>query len=213
MVFFSISSTKLITYLLPIYVPAAFITGYIWNHYYDFKKHLDIAAYILGGIVLFAFVAGLCTPLYLPEQLYQDILTIKWFCIVVLLVVGVLTLYFTRKNKPYLLFTVLAGFILVVSAFATEEFFEIDYAFGQNDLIEFAKYAKENNYDIGAVHLGRKYSLLYYSGKNVDYRDNVNDMLKNKNEVIVILKKSLKNVEGSYEILKTGRRYYLIKSK
>ena len=217
MVFFSISSTKLITYLLPIYVPAAFITGYIWNHYGEFKKQLDISSYILGGIVLIAFIAGLCTPLYLPSQLYQDILTIKWFCIVVLFVVGILTLYFTRKNKPYALFAVLAGFILFVSAFATEEFFEVDYAFGQNDLIEFAKYAKENNYDIGAVDLERKYSLLYYGGKKVDYREDeqAQDMLKDSNKVVVILKKDLERVMNGadYEILKTGRRYHLIKGK
>ena len=187
MVFFSISSTKLITYLLPIYVPAAFITGYIWNHYGEFKKQLDISSYILGGIVLIAFIAGLCT------------------------------LYFTRKNKPYALFAVLAGFILFVSAFATEEFFEVDYAFGQNDLIEFAKYAKENNYDIGAVDLERKYSLLYYGGKKVDYREDeqAQDMLKDSNKVVVILKKDLERVMNGadYEILKTGRRYHLIKGK
>lgn len=215
MVFFSISSTKLITYLLPIYVPAAFITGYIWNHYDKFKKQLDISSYILGGIVLIAFIAGLCTPLYLPSQLYQDILTIKWFCIVVLFFVGIFTLYFTRKNKPYALFAVLVGFILFVSAFATEEFFEVDYTFGQNDLIEFAKYARDNNYDLGAVHLSRKYSLLYYGERIVDYReeDEAKDMLRNKNEVIVISKKDLNRVMNGadYEILKTGRRYCLIK--
>ncbi len=215
MLFFSISSTKLITYLLPIYIPAAFITGYIWHHYDRFKKHLDISSYILGGIVLVASIAGLCTPLYLPDQLYQDILTVKWFCVILLLIVGVLVITFVRKNKPYALFTVLVGFILFVSAFATEEFFEIDYTFGQNDLIEFSEYAKDNNYDIGAVNLDRKYSIIYYSGKKVDYREENESaaMLNDKNKVIVIRKKDLDRVMNGqkYNILKTGRRYYLIK--
>lgn len=217
MVFFSISSTKLITYLLPIYVPAAFIGGYIWNNYEKFSKALDISSYVLGTIVLIAFIAGLCTPLYLPAQLYQDILTIKWFCVIVLLVVGVLTLTFVKKHKPYAVFGVLVGFILFVSAFATEEFFEVDYTFGQNDLIKFAKYAKENNYQIGAVDLERKYSLLYYGNGTVDYREEKDspDMLNDKNKVIVIEKRDIDRVMKNlkYDTLLTGRRYLLIKGK
>ncbi len=217
MFFYSLSSTKLITYLLPIYVPAAFITGYIWNNYNKFKKQLDIAAYILGGIVLIAFIAGLCTSLYLPEQLYQDILYIKWFCVILLFVTGILIITFVKINKPYALFGVLVAFILSVSAFLTKEFFEVDYTFGQNDLMQFAKYAKENNYDIGAVELERKYSLLYYGGKKVDYREDYDaqELLKDNNKVVVILKKDLKRVmnNSEYKIIKAGRRYYLLKRK
>ncbi len=217
MVFFSISSTKLITYLLPIYIPAAFITGYIWNHYDRFKKSLDISLYILAAVILIAFIAGLCTPLYLPEQLYQDILTIKWFCMILLLIVGILLLISVRKNRTYFSFAILAGFVMFVSAFATEEFFEVDYTFGQNDLIEFAGYVKEHNYDIGAVDLERKYSLLYYSERIVDYREEIEapEMLKDKNKMIVIEKRDLDRVmkNAKYDIIKTGRRYLLIRGK
>ena len=31
--------------------------------------------------------------------------------------------------------------MMIVSMFGTKQFFEVDYKFGQNDLVEFAKYA------------------------------------------------------------------------
>ena len=43
LLFFSSSSTKLVTYILPVFVPAAFIGGYIWNNY---DKKYNIFAYI-----------------------------------------------------------------------------------------------------------------------------------------------------------------------
>lgn len=217
MLFFSSSSTKLVTYLLPIYIPAAFIGGYIWNRYEDFKKQIDVSVYILGTIFIIAAIAALFTPLYLPEQLYNDILSAKWLCIILLALAGTLSLLFARKNKPYGIFAVYVGFMLLLSAFGTKEFFNIDYKFGQNDLMEFAKYSKENNYDLGAVNLGRKYSLLYYHGGNIDYRnqEDVSSMLKNKNEMIIVKTKNLEEImKGlNYETVKTGRRYTLIKSK
>lgn len=55
----------------------------------------------------------------------------------------------------------------VISAFATEEFFEVDYRFGQQDLVEFAKYAKDYNYKISSFNMDRKYSLLYYNDEKL----------------------------------------------
>ena len=56
-----------------------------------------------------------------------------------------------------------------MTAFATEEFFEVDYKFGQQDLVEFAKYAKDYDYTISANGMDRKYSLLYYNDEEVDF--------------------------------------------
>ena len=56
--------------------------------------------------------------------------------------------------------------------FATEEFFEVDYRFGQQDLVNFAKYAKEKDYTISSFGMDRKYSLLYYNDEIVDYNTN-----------------------------------------
>ena len=209
LLFFSSSSTKLITYILPVFVPIAFIGGYVWNHY---EKKYNITAYIFGGIFIIASIAAVFTKLYLPEQLYTDILSAKWLCVFIFGVAGVLSIYFARKEKTYGIFAVYVGLMLMLSAFGTKEFFNIDYKFGQNDLMEFAQYAKDQNYDLGGVGVSRKYSLVYYYGGKVNYTDNFEDFNKvNSNEVVVVKTKQLGNVKFPYETIKTGRKFTLIK--
>ncbi len=108
----------------------------------------------------------------------------------------------------------------VVSAFATEEFFEVDYRFGQRDLVQFAKYAKEKDYAISAFKLNRKYSLLYYNDEKVDFNENleinlktVQEDLNKKDNVVVLKNKDMIKIKDKlkYKIIKTGRRYTMIK--
>ena len=209
LLFFSSSSTKLITYILPIFVPVAFIGGYIWNHY---DREYDLFAFIFGGMFIFAAVSAMFTQFYLPAQLYSDILSAKWLCIILLGVAGILSIVFAKKEKTYGIFAVYVGLMLCLSAFGTKEFYNIDYKFGQNDLIEFAQYAKEHNNSLGGVEVSRKYSLLYYYGGKVNYIDHMEDFDKiNSNELIIVKTKNLKEVKIPYEVVKTGRRYSLIK--
>lgn len=215
--FFSASSTKLVTYILPIYVPLAFIGGYIWLNYDKFKKQIDLSNYIMCGLLALASVVAIFTPLFLPEQLYSDILNAKWLSIILLGLTGILGIVFTLKNKVIATFSVLVGCMLVLSAFGTKEFYNVDYKFGQNDLMEFATYAKENNYELAAVNLGRKYSLLYYRGGHIDYIDEerIAETLENPNELVIIKTKNLDEFTKSlkYQTVLTGRRYTLIKGK
>lgn len=209
LLFFSASSTKLITYILPAYIPAAFIGGYIWNHY---DKKYNISVYILGGILIIASIAAIFTKWYLPEQLYIDILNAKWLCISLLGISGILSIIFAKKENSKGIFAVYVGFMLLLSAFGTKEFFNIDYKFGQNDLMEFAKYTKEHNYELGGIGMSRKYSLVYYHGGKVNYINDFDEFKKiNSNEMIVVRSKNLNQVQIPYEIIKTGRRYTLIK--
>ena len=107
----------------------------------------------------------------------------------------------------------------VVSAFSTEEFFEIDYKFGQKDLVEFAQYAQKHDYTISGNGMSRKYSLLYYNDELVDYNpEEVNlevikkDLAK-KDNVVIVLNKRMPDIEGklNYKVIKIGRRYTMIK--
>lgn len=145
MFFFSSSSTKLATYILPIYYPLAIIVGLMWQDYVDKKKHekpINISVQIFGWICLVAGFAAMFTQYYLPAQLNDDIAGIKWFALICLIVFGLGSLLFVKYKKYVGVFIFYVLFMTVISAFATEEFFEVDYRFGQQDLVEFAKYAK-----------------------------------------------------------------------
>lgn len=222
-IFFTSSTTKLATYILPVYYPLALITALVWKDYVEKKEHekpINISVKIFGWFSVAAGIAAMFTPLYLPAQLEDDIAEIRWFSLICLLVLGVGTLLFVKYKKYIGVFVFYVLFMTVVSAFATEEFFEVDYRFGQQDLVNFAKYAKENDYTISSFGMDRKYSLLYYNDEIVDYNTNkkiniysVKEDLGKKNNVIIIKNKEMDIIKDKlkYKTVKKGRRYTMIK--
>ena len=89
----------------------------------------------------------------------------------------------------------------------------MDYRFGQNDLIEYAQYAKENNLNINTFETGRRYSLLYYSGKKVVFdipEEDFAHVISEPQNIIIVRKKELGKVPVKATILKEGRKYVLL---
>lgn len=111
-------------------------------------------------------------------------------------------------------------FITMISAFATGKLFTIDYKFGQQDLIDFAKYAQKHNYTISSYNMKRKYSLIYYNNKIADYNledeltpENVKKDLEKEGNVVIIRNKEIDEIENkiNYKVVKIGKRYTMIK--
>lgn len=224
MLFFSSSSTKLITYILPVYFFTAFIMGYVWEDYMfngKYKKPVNLSVYILGGICIFAAVAACFMQYYLPAQIYADVLIIKWFCIIMVGLFGISSIFFAIKNNPKGVFACYALLILITSAFGTKLFYNMDYEFGQNDLMNFAKYAKDNNKKIVVLNNERKYSVLYYYGGPVYFisQDDKQEMKKlghilDDHDVWVIVReKQMPEVDRTldFDIILDGRKYSLVK--
>ncbi len=220
-IFFTSSTTKLATYILPVYYPLALITALVWKDYVEKKDHekpINISVKIFGLFSVAAGIAAMFTPLYLPAQLEDDIAEIRWFSLICLLVLGVGTLLFVKYKKYIGVFVFYVLFMTVVSAFATEEFFEVDYRFGQQDLVSFAKYAKDNDYTISANGMNRKYSLLFYNDEEVDYNPQDIDIkaiqrdLQRKNNIVIVKNKYMGKLKGKikYKVVKKGRRYTMI---
>lgn len=221
--FFSSSGTKLITYILPMYGALACIGAYVWKDYIENKNNVSLinkTNYFLGGLFLFTSLAGILTPLYLPQQLYQDISTVKTFCVVSTFAVGLAIILFTRKKIYAGVFASLVIFMSIFSAHATEKFFEIDYKFGQDDLIKYAKIANEHNKSLTTFDFGQKYSLIFYGNESVTfYPDPIlenmpadfQNKLKVEDNYLIIRKKDLKNIGNiKYKVLADGRKYLLV---
>ena len=220
--FFSSSGTKLITYILPIYCALSCLGAYVWTDYIQKQaneKLMNICAYILGAIFLIISVGGILTPLYLPEQLLKDISGVKVFCILSSFAVGLAIILFTKKKLYAATFASIVIFMAIFSAHATPKFFEIDYKFGQNDLMEFAKYADEHNYSLTTFSFGHKYSLIYYGGEPVTFRpqaepEDLTSMLdKEKNLVVIKIKEMKKLKNKNFDIIKQGRKFALIEER
>ena len=224
-IFFSASSTKLVTYILPVFLPLAIITANVWYDYINknmYEKSINISVKIFGWVTLIAGIVAIFTPMFLPEQLNSDISSVKWLLIVILIIFGLSSLLLTKQNKKFGIFMSYVLFIAMISAFATGKIFEIDYKFGQQDLIEFAKYAQKHDYTISSYNMGRKYSLIYYNDKIADYNneteltfENVKHDLEKKGNIVIIKNKEMNEIEGKidYRVLKVGRRYTMIKNK
>lgn len=227
MLFFSSSSTKLITYILPVYFFTSFIIAYIWEDYIfnaKYKKEINLTVYILGGIFVLASVVGCFMGLFLPEKIYADVKSIQWFCVVVLGIFGISSILLAKKEKFKGVFISYAMLILVLSAFGTKLFYNMDYSFGQNDLMEFAKYCKDNNSKVAVINGGRKYSVLYYYGDKVNYvtvdtdEETISDdekILLNPEIKTIIRNKDIENMSQRFDFdtLKEGKKYKLVTIK
>lgn len=157
----------------------------------------------------------------LPAQVYADFLIIKWFCIVLVLAFGISSIICAAKNCPKGVFACYALLVIITSAFGTKLFYNMDYEFGQNDLMKFAKYAKENNKKIVVLNNERKYSVLYYYGSRVYFisQDDKQEMAKlghildDRDVVVVVREKQMPQVDKTldFDIILDGRKYSLVK--
>ena len=231
MLFFSSSSTKLITYILPVYFFTTCILGFVWEDYMFNKKYekpINITVYILGGICILAGILTCFAKFVLPAQTYSDLLTIKWFCIILVLAFGISSILCAVKKHPKGVFACYVLFILITSAFGTKLFYNMDYKFGQNDLMHFAKYAHENGKKVAVINDERKYSVVYYYGipTDMDGRNvlfiTLNDkeemkqlghILDDKNIVAIIRKKQYQEIDKTldFDVILEGRKHLLVK--
>ncbi len=225
LLFFSSSKTKLITYILPIYPMLAILGGLIWTNYIErgeYSKIINKTVYILGGIFIIASIAAMFTSLFLPEQLNIDISPAKPLCITLLMLAGLFSIISAKKEKYAGVFITYILFMMFLSAFGTGLFFNIDYKFGQDDLMKFAQIAKEQNKTITCYKFTHKYSLIYYRDGNepIVYGGDfeLNDLkreLNKKNNYVIIKKKQIDNDIKmlNYNIVSEGRRYLLLEGK
>ena len=213
--FFSSSSTKLVTYILPIYPFLACLTAVLFiDDKNEYEKPVRVSQIILGIIFLAAGLFVPCSKLFLPN-LYNKI-PIDGLIILLLIVSGIVLLVKNNISKYFSFVFLMAA----LSAFAIPYAFNVDYSFGQNDLIKYAKNAKENELKLASFGFGRRFSLNYYYGKHVVYEilpiyEKLNELLKEKNTVVVIKNKDMDEIQknADFQTIEKGVKYSLVRGK
>lgn len=205
-------------------MPAAFLLAHVWKNYIEndeYRKPINISIYIWGGICITVAYVAMFTMYYLPHELNETVETIKWFSIILFFIFGVMSVISAAYHKKVLAFASYVLLVVVLSAFGTRSLFKIDYKFGQNDLMQFAKYAKENNKQIMTFGFQEKYSLLYYAGEHILYETDGKDytLLQEKLDdpryVVIFKNKNMKDIlqnlhYDEFEVVKTGVKYSLV---
>ncbi len=224
MLFFSVSSTKLVTYILPVYPFSAILLGFVWKDYLEkgiFEKGINFSAAFFGGACLIAGVATMFEKYVLPAQIHEDFLVVKWFCIILVLVMGSATFILLYKKCRIGIFLSYIVFMMILSGWGYKLFFEMDYRFGQNDLMKMAKEARANGYKLATVGFSKRYSIYYYYGDEVNFivgdeYDVLDELFKDEKMRVIVRKdemKILKQQQKDFSIVEKGRKYILLKGK
>lgn len=217
--FFTSSSTKLITYILPIYPYFAIILGKYWQEYIvenKHKKYIEIPTIVLNSLYILAGVVFPFVICFLKNPLKSDLKLLSPAASIIAITFPLIGIIAIKKQKRI---WVLLSYVLMfsaTSAFIFSAAMNLDYRFGQNDLIEYATYAKKNNLDISTFETGKRYSLNYYSEDNINYdvqNPEIAKILKNKKNIMVVRKKDQNKIGIKYKIINIGRKYLLIKGK
>ncbi len=215
LIFFSLSGAKLITYILPIYPFMAILIGTIWYRYIsNGDKNVHIFLIILNSFLTVSTIFICFSQFILPAEIYTHFTKIQIISLCLLIPYLIFSWIFILRKRKLKLFLSIVILMSLISGFLTPHIYNFDYALGQNDLMRYARFAKDNNYTISTYLTGKKYSLLYYGEqKNVDFQieenlDWLNKELNKDNHIVIIKNERIGNLP--VKLKKQGIKYSII---
>ena len=222
-ILFSTASTKLPTYILPAVFPLAFITGYIFEENFEnnkFETQIKISNIVMTILFFIISISGFIA-VYIPKQMSfnQEYFVPTCLCIAfVSLWLGIYNLINIIKSRSAkYFFASCIIFMASVTIILNLGIFNLIVGFGQNELIKYSSYAKNNRQKLATFEFGHRYSTIFYYGNYVDINESSDyDWLNKKLEedYVVILKN--KNIlkmpsEIKFEVIESGNKYSLVK--
>lgn len=146
---FSISSTKLPTYIFPVFPAAALMTGYYWwvsDERGEHKKSISIATQIIAFVFILAAMIASIGYYFLPWSLQSKISSFKEITIVAFYLLGmllVLRLKTKRALSVFFAYMVVMFFIVTVSVI---DVFNVVYKGGENEIVQYSKICASQGY-------------------------------------------------------------------
>lgn len=219
--FFSSSSTKLPTYILPLMPAAALLTGYCWNEYLandNKNKLIKISSAILAVILLLSSLVGLTAVQILEKTLTSDVLELVINSSVWFLASSLALFVSIFDKKKFYLFATHILFMLGVVVICVNNVFPVVVNGGEMQLIDYALTAKQvKNSSLTTYNFGVRSSTLFYYGKKVNFvvepdLARLKTITKDKNAFVIVksnyvdeLKKVVK-----FHVVKEGEKYALL---
>lgn len=217
LIFFSLSGGKLVTYILPVYPFAAVIIGEIWMKYIKCNdKAVNNSLAVFNSLLILSAVLLAFIGLIMPASVYESFKPVQIAGLIIIVPFAALNCVFWLKRQRLNLFFSIALLMACFSGFLTPYIYEFNYSFGQNDLMKFAKIAKENNYTISTYLTGRRYSLLYYGNQpKVGFcveedLDWLRQELKRKEHIVIIRNRNIENLP--VKIKEKGTKFSLLEN-
>ncbi len=221
-VFFSISSTKLPTYILTIFPSISILTGYfIWGYIKEgkHKKYIEIAALITFLIFLSAAIFGI---FYYSTGRIAAGLNLA----ISVVIFGIAGLIFLAKGIRIWVFGSVFAFGFLLFGVYQAEIMNYVTSFGQDELEYYAQLANDtDNSSVVTLGFARKYSMLnYYKKGKIYFIPDIGDekyielkkvLAELKNRPVFLIVKNKKQYENKYmpkiNLIEKGKKYTLYK--
>jgi 4-amino-4-deoxy-L-arabinose transferase-like glycosyltransferase len=227
--FFSISSSKLPTYILVVFPALSLLCGYFWWGYISYGKFtkwivistvltsLAFLALGFGGLVIGNLGTGyLASVPALPAKL--QIAVSMWF-----IAISAFTILCTFSKKRALLFISNVALMFGVIFLATMKLFGFLTTFGQDELEKYAQKAqKASNSVLITFDFAEKYSVLHHfsgkiifiHGENFEKLQNVENTASSKHQAVYVIVRNKHFQDYSekfdkYTKIDTGKKYSL----
>ncbi len=172
-VLFSSSSTKLPTYILPVFPAAALLTGYFWWVSDEKGEHsgaISITTQIFAAVFVIAAFTASIGYYFLPYVLQVKMSGFKEVTILALFMLAILLVLRLKTKRPI---SVFAGYVFTmffVIALAVSQIFNFVYSTGENEIV---RYSIMSNYPDKSTQLVT-FDFAVKPSVLVEYADYVN---------------------------------------
>lgn len=223
--FFSFSSTKLPTYILPIFPAAALITGCFWwenDEKFEDEKTIGLCTKIIAAVFIVTALTMSIGYWFLPPDIKVMTEHFKSIAVNGTFLLSIFLLLRLDTKRALSIFSGYVFLMLFVISLGVSCIFNFIYQFGQNELVSYASTAQDGVSQLVAFDFAVKPSIMTEYGDKVYFItepdfDLLNEKLafKNAPTFVIIKNKSMQNenfakkIKSGLELISQGRKYSL----
>lgn len=225
---FSISSTKLPTYILPIFPAASLLTGYYWwvsDEKGEHNKSLYNLTLLFAAMFIFAAITSLVAYYFLPYDLQYKLDSFKSASLTAIYLLAILLILRLNTKRAISVFSGYIFAMFFVVALAVSQIFNFVYANGENEIVQYSLISSRPNYLSQLV----TFDFSVKPSAMIEYEDKINYLtdadfkeldrllqykggptfviVKNKNFINDI--KYRKELDKRLELINSGEKYSL----
>lgn len=140
-VVFSLSSTKLPTYILPIFPAAALLTGYYWwvsDEKGEYANSISISTQIFAATFIFAAMAATIAYYILPYDIQYKLDAFKEISITCVYLLAILLILRLNTKRALSIFSGYIFAMVFVVTLSVSQIFNFVYATGENEIVQYS---------------------------------------------------------------------------
>lgn len=151
---FSTASTKLPTYILPVFPAASLLTGYYWwisDEKGEHEKSIYNLTLIFSALFIIAALLASISFYFLPFDLRGELSPFKHTTIIALNLIGILLVLRLNTKRALSIFSGYIFMMLFIIILAVTQIFNFVYKTGENEIVKYSDMSMMPNYNTQLV--------------------------------------------------------------